>query len=417
MLTPSSLLDILLLPAFLLALSVWAAVSLTLLVRGLAAGRRSLALAVARRSVDVIRRRQLEPEAERSAVVALVATLPEQVLLPLGRAADGDSPLSRTLADALVARLGRQALESIAVTQGPHRRNARRIGAMALLTRSDAPGVAALLTRVVEDHDPEIVGAALAMLGRVPDREAASALIGALKNARYSPSRVATYLDTFPLPLGPQLRPLLHHPDPIVRYWGATLLSRHPDEGVDAELAALAADPAPLVRKAALASLSELGGPRLRDAASARLADDAWFVRAHAARALAATGDPEVAEQIAPLLTDREWWVRLAAKESLQRLGDEVWAVLVPYLDHEDGFARNGAAEVLQNIGVLDSLIVLEAVTSKPSAAKMEMLRKIASAGGTRMTAAMLERVDARTRPRVRALLETLGLEPAGARS
>jgi hypothetical protein len=109
--------------------------------------------------------------------------------------------------------------------------------------------------------------------------------------------------------------------------------------------------------------------------------------------------------------------VRLAVKESLQQLGDEVWSVLVPYLDHEDGFARNGAAEVLQNIGVLDSLIVLEAVTARPSTAKLEMLRKIASAGGTRMTAALLERVDARTRPRVRALLETLGLEPAGVES
>ena len=74
-------------------------------------------------------------------------------------------------------------------------------------------------------------------------------------------------------------------------------------------------------------------------------------------------------------------------------------------------------AEVLQNIGVLDSLIVLEAATSRPSAAKLEMLRKIAQAGGTRMTAAMLERVDDRARPRVRALLETLGLEPAGVSS
>jgi hypothetical protein len=45
------------------------------------------------------------------------------------------------------------------------------------------------------------------------------------------------------------------------------------------------------------------------------------------------------------------------------------------------------------------------------------MLRKIAHAGGTRMTSAMLERVDDRARPRVRALLETLGLEPAGVRS
>ena len=140
-----------------------------------------------------------------------------------------------------------------------------------------------------------------------------------------------------------------------------------------------------------------------------------WYVRAHAARALGDAGGPDVAEEVAPLLADREWWVRLAAKESLQAMGEEVWAVLVPFLDHADPFARNGAAEVLQNIGILDSLIVLEAATARPSATKIEMLRKIASAGGTRMTEALLERVDATTRPRVLTLLQTLGLAPSEA--
>ena len=54
---------------------------------------------------------------------------------------------------------------------------------------------------------------------------------------------------------------------------------------------------------------------------------------------------------------------------------------------------------------------------ARPSASKIEMLRKIAGAGGTRMTEALLDRVDPETRPRVRHLLETLGLEPAGAQS
>jgi hypothetical protein len=57
---------------------------------------------------------------------------------------------------------------------------------------------------------------------------------------------------------------------------------------------------------------------------------------------------------------------------------------------------------------------VLEAATGRPSADKIDMLRKIAAAGGTRMTEALLERVDSETRPRVRDLLANLGLEPAG---
>jgi serine/threonine-protein kinase len=147
------------------------------------------------------------------------------------------------------------------------------------------------------------------------------------------------------------------------------------------------------------------------------LGDSVWYVRAHAARALASVKGAEAAEEIAPLLSDREWWVRLAARESLQQMGEEIWSVLVPYLDHPDAFARNGAAEVLQNIGVLDSLIVMEAATSRPSAGKVEMLRKIAAAGGTRMTEALLDRVDVQARPRIRHLLSTLGLAPTEVRS
>ncbi len=416
MLTPSHLLDLLLLPAFYLALGAWVGVSLVLLLRGLSGGRQALALARARQRLQAIGNQRLEADSEHSALVALVATLPEAVLLPLAAGAPDDAG-ARPMAEAIIARRGREALEALSGTPGHPRHNSRRIAAMQVLALAQSPGVTTLLARVVDERDPEIVGASLALLGRVPDETAAAALIDALKQAKYTPSRIATYLDQFQRPIGADLRPLLHHPDPTVRYWGATLLSRHPVPGIDQDLAALAADPAPLVRKAAVASLAQIGGPALAPVARRLLADDTWFVRAHAARALASTADAEVAEQIAPLLADREWWVRLAVKESLQQLGDEVWSVLVPYLDHEDGFARNGAAEVLQNIGVLDSLIVLEAVTAKPSTAKLEMLRKIASAGGTRMTAALLERVDARTRPRVRALLETLGLETAGVKS
>ena len=415
MLTPPQLLTILLLPAFYLALGTWIVVSLVLLLRGLAGGRRALALARARRQLEAIGER-VDAEGEHSALIALVATLPEAVLLPLCASAPDDTR-SRRLAETIIARLGRDTLELLSATPGHSRYNSRRIAAMQVLARAQSPGVTTLLARVVDDLDPEIVGASLALLGSVPDETAAAALIDALKQAKYTPSRIATYLDRFERPIGADLRPLLHHPDPNVRYWGATLLSRHPVPGVEHDLAVLAADPAPLVRKAAVASLAQIGGPAVGPVARSLISDGTWFVRAHAVRALASTGDAEVAEEIAPLLADREWWVRLAAKESLQQLGDEVWSVLVPYLDHEDGFARNGAAEVLQNIGVLDSLIVLEAVTANPSTAKLEMLRKIASAGGTRMTAALLERVDARTRPRVRALLETLGLEPAGVES
>ena len=67
-------------------------------------------------------------------------------------------------------------------------------------------------------------------------------------------------------------------------------------------------------------------------------------------------------------------------------MGSDVWPVLMRSLNHSDRFVRNGAAEVFQNLGVLDSLIVMEAATDNPGAMKIDMLRRIAAAGGVRFT-------------------------------
>ena len=94
MLTPSFLLDVLLLPAFYLALGSWVVVSLVLFLRGLTGWRKALALARARQRLQEVSDRRLEPASEQSALVALVATLPEAVLLPLA----ADAPDAAVLA-------------------------------------------------------------------------------------------------------------------------------------------------------------------------------------------------------------------------------------------------------------------------------------------------------------------------------
>jgi HEAT repeat protein len=416
--TPTQLAHTLLVPAFVLALATWAGTGLYLLLTSIASGRRALALGRARRTLAAIEIPDTNEGSLRSAMVSLVSMLPEDVVLPLAAASTSRPVLDRVLADATVARCGRSTLEAIVATPRAPKHNWRRIAAMCVLATASSPGsLVSLLRRALDDPDQEIVGASLAVLGRVPDMAAASALIEALQQGKYAPSRIATYLDQFPLPIGELLRPLLSHADPNARYWGATLLSRHESAGLQADLIQLSHDPSPLVRKAAVTSLGHIDRAASGPVARALLADQVWYVRAHAARALAAAVGADAADEIAPLLADREWWVRLAARESLQQMSEEIWSVLVPYLDHEDAFARNGAAEVLQNIGVLDSLIVMEAATSRPSASKVEMLRKIAAAGGTRMTEALLERVDDKARPRIRHLLASLGLEPTGVRS
>ena len=246
--------------------------------------------------------------------------------------------------------------------------------------------------------------------------KAAEILIAAIKNRQYSPSRIATYVDQFPIPIAHLLRPLLQHPDATVRYWGVMLLARHaPAPDLERDLAALTEDQAPLVRRAAVASLTRMNvaeGVEGRPGHARR--SGVVRPRARGARVGRRRGSRSWRRS-----SRRCWPTANGGCGRPQRTRCSAW---VPKCGRRSchisitrtPFARNGAAEVLQNIGILDSLIVLEAATTRPSPAKIEMLRKITSAGGTRMAEALLDRVDPDSRARVRDLLSTLGLELAG---
>ena len=96
-------------------------------------------------------------------------------------------------------------------------------------------------------------------------------------------------------------------------------------------------------------------------------------------------------------------------------MGPDIWPVLVRLLDDADRFVRNGAAEVFQNLGVLDSFILMEAATDDPADRKIDLLRRIAAAGGLRLTDSLLERSGSRLGERVRHLLANIGLQHVGA--
>ncbi len=225
---------------------------------------------------------------------------------------------------------------------------------------------------------------------------------------------MSTFLDRSPLDLSGLIRPLLRHPGPMLRYWSSLLLRRYPAaEGAAGELSRLTRDEEPLVRRAALESLAVVGGPEAVASARARLDDEVWFVRAHAARALGVLGDAEAAPQVARLLADREWWVRYAAKVGLEAMGERVTPHLLPLLTHPDAFARNGAAEVLQNLSVFERLLAEEAVAGEMGG-RLGQLEALAHAGGVRMSEAALDRLAPDARLRAARILESLGVERAG---
>ena len=272
-----------------------------------------------------------------------------------------------------------------------------------------------LLAKAVKEPDADVASTAFALLGRSTDPQAVEILIASLREHRHPASRIAAHLERSPQQIATPLRSLLYDTDPLVRSWAATLFAQTAEStDVEPDLVELANDADSRVRKAAVLALGRVGN-RLAAATARRLLHDPVpYVRAHAARAIADLDRVEMASDVALLLGDADWWVRQAAKQSLETLGSEVWPVLVHALDHHDRFVRNGAAEVIQNLGILDTLIVMEAATDRPSEKKIDLLRRIATAGGARLTDSLLERTGPTLGPRMRELLNSIGLERVG---
>ncbi len=356
------------------------------------------------------------PMPERIArVTPILARLSRDMILHT--AADGGTP--RTAADVLAAYMvdkwGTHILLREAASHRVPREIWRRTASLNVVYNLNLPQTFDLLGRAVQDPATGVASVGLTLLGTSSDPRATALLIDALIQQRHPASRVAVHLEHSPLRPVAAYRELLTSADPVVRFWAATLLAGCPEaDGIEHDLAELSDDTDPRVRKAAVQSLSRLGGDVAREVALRLLRDAAPFVRAHAARALGELDSIEAAAPISELLGDSDWWVRNAAKGSLEALGAEVWPVLVRCLEHPDKFVRNGAAEVFQNLGILDSLIVMEAASDDPSGSKIDLLRRIAAAGGARMTDSLVERAGSAA-PRVRQLLATMGFEHAGA--
>jgi HEAT repeat protein len=252
----------------------------------------------------------------------------------------------------------------------------RRIAALSRLAHARHPSAPRLLRRALRDDDVSVEAAAVRALGELGDEHAVELLLEALREGRVARSRVAAQLEQLhPLP-GARLLPLLRDPEPAVRFWGATLLAPYPGIGQES-LVAATRDPDPNVRAAAVETLGSRGGRGAGEAALELLDDPAWFVRVHAARSAGHLLGASAAPEIARLLSHGRWWVRTAAKDALRGIGAEAIPALVPVLGSDDAFARNGAAEVLQDIGLVDHLALED-----PDGA---LLESIYAAGGQRL--------------------------------
>jgi HEAT repeat protein len=270
----------------------------------------------------------------------------------------------------------------------------RRVSALQRLERAHHPAVPRLIRSVLDDPDPKITAAAIRTLGDIGDEWAIDLLLDALRRGHGQRSRVAAELERLAPAPAEKLMSLLRDWNPVVRFWGATLLRPYPTLG-EATLIQLTWDTDANVRAAAVETLGTRSGPEVGVAILARLDDSEWFVRVHAARAAGHVLGAEAAPTVARHLAEERWWVRTAAKDALRGMGSDAVPSLLASLTHEDTFARNGAAEVLQDIGFVDFLAL-----DNP---RSPLLERIYVAGGERFREAAEARLERASAERVRA--------------
>lgn len=328
-----------------------------------------------------------------TAILVLAVSFPLWVLLSLtvviGRLRNDRRQRigARTPSARQVERLVRRALRTPRTELGEW----RRITALNRLARMEHPATPHVLYHALWGEDEKAAAAAVRSLGALGNPWAIELLVIALRGGRVPRSRVAAQLERlYPEPAF-LLLPLLRDHDPAVRFWGATLLGPYESLG-ESELVELTWDQDPNVRAAAVEALGNRKSEQAAKATVALLEDPAWFVRVHAARAAGHAAGAEAAPAIARLLGDERWWVRTAAKDALETMGKDGAEALVPVLTSADRFARNRAAEVLQDIGLVDYLALEHPESS--------LLARIYAAGGEKLRAAAEERTQRERRLR-----------------
>ena len=261
----------------------------------------------------------------------------------LRRTADGEwLPGTAVAARELVAR-ERARLRRTAIGHGDRRSHALRV-----LTRGGSPFAFRLLRSALDTGDEGLRAAIVAIAAEQQTSPADELLLQILVDGSHPRSRTATELAPRARRLTTALVDLTDHPEPEVRYWALMLLREAPGRaGARAAAVRCSTDPSGTVRSAAARLLGASHAAEAEPVLRALLADEVFFVRSHAARAVGEIGAESLADDVAALLADTSWWVRAAAKESLFLLGDSGLDAAAEMLENEDGFARDGAREVV----------------------------------------------------------------------
>jgi HEAT repeat protein len=263
------------------------------------------------------------------------------------------------------------------------RSSSKRSGAARCLGRIGDPGAVPGLAELLQDPREEVREAALFALVRIGSREALQAMIDALdSDNRWSQEKVAEAMEEAGDESRRVLADLLTGENPHHRAFAAEVIGGIGGDGEAALLVDALADEDMDVRARAADSLGRMRYRPARPALLRSLEDPAWQVRAQAAKALGKVGDTSDASRLAGSLRDEEFWVRNNAAAALREMGEAGETPLIEMLWDEDRFARETAAQALEEGSIVERLVKdMREGADDPEAGRI--IRRLAEIGST----------------------------------
>jgi HEAT repeat protein len=234
----------------------------------------------------------------------------------------------------------------------------RRSDAARRLGRICDPKAVPQLKELLWDSKEEVKEAALYALGRIGTRESLEAMLEALERGdRWTQEKVSEAVEEAGDDSRQLLMELLKDENPVRRTFAAEVMGRvgGAEEAIYLEMTM--ADEEVDVRARAADSLGKLRQHSSRPALLGALDDPAWEVRSQAAKALGSIGEVQDAIRLREALQDREWWVRNNAAAALREMGEAGEGPLVDALWDEDRFARETAAQALEESSIVERII------------------------------------------------------------
>lgn len=238
------------------------------------------------------------------------------------------------------------------------RLRSKRSDAARRLGRIGDPRSVPELAKLLEDPGEEVREAALYALGKIGSRDALESMLVALDNSdRWSQEKVAEAVEEAGDESRRVLVGLLRDENPARRAFAAEVMGEIGGDEEAVYLEEALADEEVDVRARAADSLGRMRHRMARPALLRALDDPAWQVRAQAVKALGKIGEESDVTRIAEKLRDTQWWVRKNAAAALREMGETGEVPLVEMLWDEDRFARETAAQALEEGSIVERLV------------------------------------------------------------